>query len=465
MPTSSRKCIALALLLSLASVAAPAVVAAPDGAGAPGGAPASETWTGSPEQRLWGLMQVWAGVKEAFPHFAERPGLDWDAAARAGIPAALAAPDVDAYYEVLMELVAGLGDGHTLVLPPWGYLRPGEDGPPVELQVVDGRVLVARLAATPETIAARLAPGVEVVAVEGRPVGQWFEDRVLRLHRRGVKQADEAINLFRLLQGPQGSRVGLTVRDPGGAGRAVELVRDSSGPGGRPFAWRFVEWNLMSDRIDSRRLGEGLRYVAIPSFGEPQYVAQFLAMVDTMATDGTRALVVDLRYNLGGNSRDAEQMIAALVDAPVSTAIMRFPHRVPALRAWGEPEPWSERSWQVQPREGRRFAGPLVILAGGATNSTAEDFALMLRGAGRAVLVGGPTAGSSGNALVTPLPGGGQLRVATFAARCPDGTAYVGRGLQPDVPAAATESDLREARDAVLERGVAVARELAAAAR
>lgn len=426
-----------------------------------GGEVGGEDWTGTPEQRLWGLMQVWSETKAAFPHFDERPGLDWDAAAREAIPRALAAADRDAYYAVLMELVAGLGDGHTLVLPPWGYVRPDFDAPPLELQVVDGRFLVARAAATPEIVAARLVPGTEVVAVDGEPVRRRFEDRVLRYHRRGVPQADEAINLFYLLQGPRGSRVSLSVRDGDGAVRTVDLARDGSGPGGRPFAWRFVEWNLIAQSLETRAPVHGVRYVAIPSFGEPRFVDEFLALVDTVTGDGTRAMVIDLRYNLGGSSRDAERMIAALIDRPAATAVMRYPHRVAALRAWGEPEPWSEKSWQVAPREGNRFTGPIVILTAGATNSTAEDFALVLRGAGRAILVGGPTAGSSGNALVVPLPGGGQLRVSTFAARCPDGTQYVGRGLAPDVAVAPTAADIRDGLDPVLERGLAEAERLA----
>lgn len=427
--------------------------------GTPGGS-AAEAWTGAPEQRLWGLMQVWSETKGAFPHFGDRPGLDWDAAARASIPRVLAAPDVDAYYDVLMELVAGLRDGHTLVLPPWGYVRPDFDGPALELQAVDGRILVARAAGGGEVEAAGLVPGTEIISVEKVPVRRWFDERVLRIHGRGVPQADEAINLYHLLQGPRGSRVNLTVRNGDGADRDVALTR--GGADGEPFAWRFVEWAMIAQHLQTRRLEDGVRYVAIPSFSQPHFVDEFLALVDSTAGDGTRALIIDLRYNLGGNSQDAEAMMAALINEPAATAIMRYPHRVPALRAWGQEEPWSERSWTVAPREGRRFSGPLVILTGGATNSSAEDFVLMLRGAGRASVVGGPTAGSSGNALVTPLPGGGQLRVSTFAARCPDGTAYVGKGLEPDVLVTPDAADVAAGRDPVLSRGLAVAAALAA---
>ncbi|MBK6733412.1 MAG: hypothetical protein IPG61_04890 [bacterium] len=63
---------------------------------------------------------------------------------------------------------------------------------------------------------------------------------------------------------------------------------------------------------------------------------------------------------------------------------------------------------------------------------------------------------------MTPLPGGGQLRVSTFAARCPDGTAYVGKGLEPDVLVTPDAADVAAGRDPVLSRGLAVAAALAA---
>ena len=38
--------------------------------------PAWSEWTGSSEQKLWGLMTVWAEVKYTFPHFDRLPDLD-----------------------------------------------------------------------------------------------------------------------------------------------------------------------------------------------------------------------------------------------------------------------------------------------------------------------------------------------------------------------------------------------------
>jgi len=97
---------------------------------------------------------------------------------------------------------------------------------------------------------------------------------------------------------------------------------------------------------------------------------------------------------------------------------------------------------------------PLVLLTGGVTSSTAEDFAISLHYSGRAVLVGGKTAGSTGNPLRIGLPGGGSFEVATFTATYPDGREYAGIGIQPDIEIHPTQDDIYRGIDAVLDRAV-----------
>jgi len=49
---------------------------------------------------------------------------------------------MDAYYNVLLKLVALLEDGHTTILPPWGYFKPGYDLAPIEVRILDERFYV-----------------------------------------------------------------------------------------------------------------------------------------------------------------------------------------------------------------------------------------------------------------------------------------------------------------------------------
>jgi C-terminal processing protease CtpA/Prc len=135
---------------------------------------------------------------------------------------------------------------------------------------------------------------------------------------------------------------------------------------------------------------------------------------------------------------------------------MKFRHFIGAYEAWGNDQIWETASQQIQPRDGKRYLGPLVVLTGGLTSSSSEDFAIELHAGGRATLVGQTTGGSAGNGLKSTLPGGGTLRIATFTALIPGGDEYVGVGVVPDVEVWPTRGDLAAGRDTVLERAVAL---------
>lgn len=418
-------------------------------------APAPEPWTGSVEQKVWGLMVVWSEARHAFPFFDRIPGVDWDAKVREYIPRVIAAPDEEAYYGVLMELAALLNDGHTAVNPPWGPFKPGTDSPPVEIQVVDDRFIVARTGDTDELRAQKVVPGLEIVEVgDGVPVRTYFHDHVLRYNSRGTKQADEAINMYDLLTGPKGNTVALKVRELDGTVRSVALTRNSADRTGQRFLCRLLRWYMVEPLLESRMLPDGILYVKIASFDREELPGDFEKLIDALDLSSTRGMIIDLRYNPGGDSSIAEGVTRCLIDRPIATFVSRVPHDVAADRAWGNPPVWTEIRREIAPREGKRFRGPVAILTGPATYSSAEDFIVSLHAARRVVLVGERTAGSTGNPLRVPLPGGGNFRVVTVRCVYPDGKEFVGTGIQPDVEVHPTRQDICDGYDRVLARAV-----------
>ena len=418
-------------------------------------AKAEMKWTGSAEQKVWGLMVVWSEAKYAFPFFDRIPALDWDAKVQEYIPKVIAAPDMEAYYRVLMEFAALLHDGHTAVLPPWGPFKPGTDSPPIEIQVVEDRFVVARTGETEELRKQRVYPGLEIVEVGAAvPVRSYFQDHVLRYNSRGTKQADEAINMYDLLTGPKDSKVVLKVRDIDGLVRNVEVTRNSTDKGGARFLYRLFRWDSVDPVLESRMLSDGIVYVKIANFETEELKARFEELINKLNLAATKGMIIDLRFNPGGNSSNAENVTQFLIDRPVKAWVSKIPHYVAAERAWGGKPVWTEITHEIQPREGKRYLGPIVILTGPATFSSAEDFIVPLHCAKRVLLVGEKTAGSTGNPLRVPLPGGGNFRVVTLKCVYPDGTEFVGTGIRPDVEVHPTQRDLFDGNDRVLARGV-----------
>ncbi len=116
---------------------------------------------------------------------------------------------------------------------------------------------------------------------------------------------------------------------------------------------------------------------------------------------------------------------------------------------------WTENpADNIQPREGPHFTGPVAVLIGPATFSAAEDFLVAWKNSGRGKMIGEPSGGSTGQPLLFQLPGGGTARVCTKRDTFPDGTEWVGKGIQPDLLVRPTVADVRSGRDAVLARAV-----------
>ena len=415
---------------------------------------ASSDWTGTPEQKVAGLATIWAEAKYAFPSFEAVPELDWDASFQEFIPRVIAAETLDDYYWTLMEFAGLLEDGHTSVLPPWGYLRPDYDNPPLEVQVVDGAFVIARLAATPETEAGGLAVGDEIFAVDGTDVRTYFEESINRYYPRGSAHANDAVNTVYLLRGPAGSQVTLGVRDAAGAERDVALTRDWMTPDAGPFFPRILLALMADPAMEVTTLEGGATLIQINHFDDPAMGDQFLEFIDGLDENTATGIVLDLRFSMGGRGSIAEKMIGALIDEPVSSPLWRYPRYVAAETSWGRPPERGEASNTIRPRDGKRYLGPLVALTSGVTSSTAEDLPISLRAAGRAVIVGENTAGSAGNSLERSLPGGGTFQMATFRAYLPDGGEYVGIGAVPDIPVSPTREDIRTGVDPVLAAAV-----------
>jgi C-terminal processing protease CtpA/Prc len=122
-----------------------------------------------------------------------------------------------------------------------------------------------------------------------------------------------------------------------------------------------------------------------------------------------------LRTNRGGDDRYAFPIVSRLVDRRVAGFAWTTREYRPAMASRGETETWYQGDTvEIEPSPRQRYAGPLVILTGPNTLSTAEDFVVALDFAGRALLVGEPTAGSTGNPVNLSLPGGAILRACSL---------------------------------------------------
>lgn len=138
---------------------------------------------------------------------------------------------------------------------------------------------------------------------------------------------------------------------------------------------------------------------------------------------GKQGIIVDLRLNSGGSDEIGLDIAGWLADRnrPGFTKCARDgASTTPAQRV------------QVQ-RQSAAFSGPTVVLVSNLTTSAGENIALMVKDFPQVILVGDRTSGVHSDPLTKSLPNGWRFILSNEIFVAPDGTAYEGIGVPPDI--------------------------------
>ena len=330
-------------------------------------------------------------------------GIDWVGEAASRRAATVAQPDEAGFYHALNETLALLNDSHTSALQPATNLRRTT----ARVQAVpafgftmthlDDNWIVTRVREAGPAALGGVQVGWRVDALDGRP----FEPGTLY---------GSATTLIRFADADDGvHEVALT---PTLLGR--ELGRVDRRPDG-VLVIAFREF----DRATRDWLGETLKRELL---------------------NPPRAVVIDLRGNIGGLDREVGLMLSPFFGERRLIGIKNF-RWLPDRHLWTR-------------RQALRFEGPLAVLTSPESASGAEIFAAAIQESGRGSIVGRTTAGAVVGSLLYDLPDGGSLSVGVVGYRTGAGNLLEQVGVVPDIPVTASLAELRAGRDPALEAAV-----------
>ncbi len=395
----------------------------------------------SDDEKLAGLSKLWSEAKYNFVYFDHVPDLDWDKLYLDYLPKIRATRSTADYLRVLQQFCAQLNDGHTDV---WANDPALADSvsrrPPIRAMLVENKIFVTDvLSDSLERTGIR--PRLEIVSIDGLPAND-YADRYVRPYQSGSTPQNIVVGtyVYALLRGPKNKPVTLTFRDPAGQTFSRTLPRTGYGTLKSSPDFRF------------RILPGNVAYVQLNSFDNDRAQNGFKAAFDSIAT--TSALILDVRRNGGGDSGQGWNILGYLTDKPMKTGSYASRTYSPLRRARGEGVVYEpvESDGSGWPANGKKlYTKPVVVLTSGQTFSAAEDFAVVFDAMKRGTIIGEPTGGSTGQPLVFSLPGGVMARVCTKRDMYPDGTEWVGKGVQPTLLVKPTVADVQAGRDAVLD--------------
>lgn len=169
-----------------------------------------------------------------------------------------------------------------------------------------------------------------------------------------------------------------------------------------------------------------------------------LGSFDRIITElsGTKGLIIDLRYNLGGEV--GKEMAARFLSAAKIYGYIK----VKKPSGFTEPIPLEQKP------SGTQYTQPIVILINDATFSAAEEFVLVLAKEPHVKLIGSSTGGYLSDAFTYRLPNGIVASLSNQQYLDLDFQLLEDQGIHPKHTLSNSLEELETGKDAVLERAI-----------
>lgn len=204
-----------------------------------------------------------------------------------------------------------------------------------------------------------------------------------------------------LVTGPSGSSVKLTTRTADGQQKEYNLVRTE-------VQTPYVFYNMLDDKV---------AYIVISQFHGASAQEFADAIKAITEEEEAKGLIIDLRGNMGGSIKDANDMLNLILPEGVT---------VYSINRDGDRKEWTSDSQYNDI--------PLVVLVNGNSASASEIFAGAIQDFKRGTIIGTQTYGKGVTQTIIDMPySGGGVKITNAVYYTPNGRDLNGVGITPDI--------------------------------
>lgn len=326
-------------------------------------------------------------------------------------PAFAAAGDRESFVRAMRSLLVPLHDSRAKFLPKG---EPMALALPLAWEWIEEQLVIT----------GGVHAGDVVLSVDGRPAAAVIEEEEA-LVSAATPEARRWWTLERLLYGPPGSRVVLTLKQAG----EVALTRDT------PYE-RVPPGTPLPAVAEPR---PGIVYVDLGRIEEKDFEPLLPRL------SAARGVVFDLRRN----SNVSNDILAHVTERTVASSRWLVPVVMKPDRRDVE---WMTTFWTIGPLKPRIRRA--AFLVDGRSEGFSETLLGMIEQYRLGEIVGARSGGCNGAMNRTDLPGGWRLRWTGQRVLKHDGSNLHGVGIAPTVPAARTVEGVAAGRDEIVEKAI-----------
>lgn len=399
--------------------------------------------------RFWNIIQYFSPYKHlisskllnnASPGEAS-PGKEWDRVLSEFIPVFVNARDSLSYRLAALSLIGRIHDTHANV---WGdqliqkYYK-GEYYAPVQTKFIQNRWVVTNYYHDSLATRSGLRRGDVIQTINSVPVATVIRER--QPYYPASNEPTRLRDIGRDLLRGHSNTVQLAI-DRDGQPLTLTLNRHTLK---QVTLNREVDYSSYPKDSCYQLLHPDIGYLFLGNIKSdrlPQIMRTF---------KGTKGLVIDLRCY---PSEFVVFSLGKYLTTP--TPFVKFTAgsiQTPGLFAWQSPLKVGQRGADDA------YAGKVVILVNEETQSSAEYHTMAFRQAPGAIVLGSTTAAADGNVSPFELPGGLRTMISGIGVNYPDGRETQRVGVGVDVEMHPTRQGIKEGRDELLEKAIALIRE------
>jgi carboxyl-terminal processing protease len=381
--------------------------------------------------RLLMASQIYSAIQMYFGHWKGVPDLNLDSEYERYLQQVLSSECRHEFDLTTMEFLAKLQNSHSGFGDPWLRSNFGQRLG-FSAYPIDGQWVISRSSIP------GLKPGDALAKIDDETFPAFYQ-RI----RKYVSASDERWRQRAIFEEPYlfPEVFRLTLGD----GRSIQIRRQGE------FQWPGEEFSTIET---TER--DGVAILRIPSFDKSVFEDSAVEYLRKLGS--VRAVVLDLRGNHGGST--PERLVEALMDRPYRYWSESTPATIGVLQVENGAGARTELTWTSshQNPSPTAYTGPLYILVDGGCFSACEDAVVPFKDNHRAMILGERTGGSSGQPYSRNLKYGMGISLSTKREYFPDGSAFEGVGIAPDMEVPTTAADLRAGKDPVLAEALAMIR-------
>lgn len=392
------------------------------------------------ELRRQSFEKVWQTINDNHfdPTFG---GVDWQKTREIYAPQIAAAKTDAEFYRIMQRMIGELKLSHFSIYPQNlnvdSAAGGGEGTLGIELKMLDGKAVIARIEKDSGAERANLKAGFVVEKVDGKMVAEILAPLEKNLAARGENERVVKLyaerTLANMLNGKPDSIAKIEISDEKNQARNFDVKRSLAKTEMSLAIGNFPAQPVL---FESKLLSENIGYIRFNMWTIPQMPKIRQAIRDFA---GAKGIVFDLRGNPGGIGGMASGVAGLLMNARATLGSMNSRSTKTEFIVYPQTAP---------------FAGKVIVLTDYGSASTSEVFAAGLQENGRARIVGERSAGAVLPSVFTVLPIGAIFQYPVSDYKSPKNVLIEKRGVAPDTEIKQTRAAFLENKDLPLEEAI-----------